>query len=134
MSSTLHYLLLGLTLAGVPLLAEADSASQGSALSVEGSTIMVEGSATVFEGAKELVVDGVEASAEGTVILVKNSVTGATASVLAVGDVAGASALVAGSTVEVVAEGSGWALTQAGKLIAFVPNKVGEALLHHNKH
>lgn len=132
MSSTLHYLLLGLTLAGVPLLAEADSAAQESVLSVKGSSTMVEGSATVFEGAKELVVEGVEASAEGTVILVKNSTTGAKASVLAVGDVAGASALMAGSTVEVAAEGSGWALTQTDKLIAFVPNQVGEALLHHD--
>ena len=43
---------------------------------------------------------------------------------------AGAASLVAGQTIEVSTQASGWIVTQAGKVLGFVPNEAGKALLH----
>ena len=45
--------------------------------------------------------------------------------------VAGSSELIRGSAVRVVAESVGHALYIGARLIAFVPNEIGRALIHH---
>jgi hypothetical protein len=39
-----------------------------------------------------------------------------------------------GTSVKVVAESTGYALTAAGRVIAFVPNEIARSLLHHSRH
>jgi hypothetical protein len=41
--------------------------------------------------------------------------------------------LAAGMAVEVVAMAAGHALVASGKVIAFLPNEAGKALLHHSR-
>lgn len=74
-----------------------------------------------------LVVKGVQASAQGTVFVLERAADGAQASV----EVAGRAA--AGSAVTVSVIGAGVLLSAGGEVIAFIPNKVGRALLHHER-
>ena len=76
----------------------------------------------VAEGASETVslsVKGVEA---GSTFIVKAS----TAAVKA-------SAVVAGTSLRVVAESTGYALLASGQLLAFIPNAIGQALLYQSQ-
>ena len=75
----------------------------------------------------------VQYTARGTVYVLERASDGAQASVevLAKG-VAGAS-LVVGSVVTVSVIGAGVLLSAAGEAIAFIPNALGQALLHNER-
>lgn len=76
-----------------------------------------------------LVVRSVRASAHGTVYLLERASDGARVSV----QVAGQAALAVGSAVTVSVIGAGVLLSAAGELLAFIPNAMGEALLHNER-
>lgn len=84
-------------------------------------------------GTGELVVRGVEASADGVGWVVENSVDGAKASLRFSGHAVGASAVAVGTVISVTAISTGWILSTAGQAIAFVPNEIGRALLYDEK-
>lgn len=130
MKSTLHYLLLGLTMAGVPLLAEADADVYGHGILPGNAAMMVEGSPSVFDGVTELMIEGLQVTDGGQVIMVKNCNTDVTAAILAPSEVIDTQPLKIGSRIAVATQSSGWSLSQADQLIAFVPNEEGAALLH----
>lgn len=71
----------------------------------------------------------VEASAQGTMIVLERASDGARASV----QLAGQASLAVGAVVTVSAIGTGWLLSSAGKVVALVPNAVGQALMHHEQ-
>jgi hypothetical protein len=76
-----------------------------------------------------LVVKGAEASARGTVYLLERASDGARVSV----EVAGGASVAAGTLVTVSVMGAGVVLSAAGEAIAFIPNAMGQALLHNER-
>ncbi len=80
-----------------------------------------------------LVVKGVQASAQGTVFVLERAADGAQASVEMAGRAATGSALAVGTVVTVSVIGAGVLLSAGGEVIAFIPNEVGRALLHHER-
>ena len=84
-------------------------------------------------GGAVLTVKAVTASARGTVYVLERASDGAQASVEVMGK--GASALSAGvgSVVVCSVVGTGVILSAAGEVLAFIPNALGQALLHNER-
>lgn len=80
-----------------------------------------------------LTVKAVEASAKGTVYVLERASDGARASVEVVGSGAKASAHAVGTAVTCSVIGTGVVLSVAGEVLAFVPNALGQALLHNER-
>ena len=101
--------------------------------SVVASTAVVAVPVILSVAGGTLVVKTVQYTARGTVYVLEMASDGAQASVevLAKG-VAGAS-LVVGSVVTVSVIGAGVLLSAAGEAIAFIPNALGQALLHNER-
>lgn len=80
-----------------------------------------------------LVVKAVEATARGTLLVLESLSDGAQVSVEVIGSgVAGAS-YATGALVTVSVIGTGVVLSAAGEAIAFIPNAIGNALLHNER-
>jgi hypothetical protein len=58
---------------------------------------------------------------------------GTRASVTLSGQLAGGVSVVAGTAVLVTAFSAGWVLSAAGQAIAYIPNQIGQALLHNER-
>ena len=80
-----------------------------------------------------LVVEGVEASADGVKYVVKSVATGASAVLEVSGNAAGAASVGVGTVIQGSAIGAGVVLSAAGKVLAFIPNAVGKALMHNER-
>lgn len=80
-----------------------------------------------------LLVEGVQASGQGVVYVVKNMATGASAVLEVSGNVAGAASVGVGTVIQGSAIGAGMVLSAAGEVLAFIPNAVGKALLHNER-
>ena len=80
-----------------------------------------------------LVVKSVEASAYGTVYVLERASDGARVSVQVVGSGVAGSAIAVGTVVTVSVIGTGVVLSAAGQAIAFIPNALGQALLHNER-
>lgn len=78
-----------------------------------------------------LVVVGVETVAGSTVWVLERASDGARVSLTFTGKVVGSASTAVGTVVTVSAVGAGTVLSVAGRAIAFVPNEIGKALLHH---
>ncbi|WP_043613264.1 hypothetical protein [Chromobacterium violaceum] len=101
-------------------------ASQGHGESALGPVLAVTGSAYVIAG----IVQGTGDVAELTLDSVQG---GAKLLVKASGSAVKASGAAVGASVQVTATASGTLLVTSGKVLAFIPNKVGEALLEHSR-
>lgn len=123
--------------------AELSAASAISALPI--ASVVVGANASVVAGASvavpvvlsaggtTLLVKVVRSTARGTEYLLERASDGAQASIEVVGKgVAGAS-LVVGTVVTVSVIGAGTVLSAAGAAVAFIPNAVGQALLHNER-
>ena len=77
--------------------------------------------------------EAVQASAVGTVYVLERASDGAQASVQVLGRGVGASAHGVGTVVVCSAIGTGVLLSAAGEVLAFVPNALGQALLHNER-
>ena len=101
------------------------------------SAIVLVGSMSVLAAAGEVVIDKVEDVADGSVLVLKSAARGAssaaTASVKLSQKATQGLSLAAGTVVNVVALSTGHMLVLSGKAIAFIPNELGKALLHHSK-
>jgi hypothetical protein len=95
---------------------------------------IVSGSVGVLGASGELIVAGVEHSANGVSIVVKNAadVSGEFVTVLI--DGAQAASVVAGQALRASATGVGHVLVASGKVIAFIPNEIGQALIHQSRY
>ena len=80
-----------------------------------------------------LTVKTVEASATGTVYLLERASDGAQVSVEVVGRGVAASAHGVGTVVACSVIGTGVVLSVAGEVLAFIPNALGQALLHNER-
>ena len=81
----------------------------------------------------QLSVVAVQASAEGAVYVLERVSDGAKASVRVLGKAANDTSVVVGTAVTVSAISTGVLLLAAGKVLAFLPNTIGHALLHNEK-
>ena len=117
-----------LVLSALPLASMVAVASQGGASDeVLAAPLLVSG-----VGAS-LLVESVEASANGVVYVVKNVATGASAVLEVSGNAAGAASVGVGTVVQSSAIGAGVILSAAGKVLAYIPNAVGKALMHNER-
>ncbi|MFD2367994.1 hypothetical protein [Pseudoduganella sp. GCM10020061] len=127
--------LLAIALAAAPAFA-ADGASQAStasALSADGAAMVVDGSLLAAAGSGVVVVKSVEASAEALVFVVEGSANGVSATVRLSGRAAKEASLATGQMIQATTVSTGVMLVALGKVIAFIPNETGKALLHHSR-
>ncbi len=103
--------------------------SEASELSAVGSASIVAGSITAIVGTGELVVESIQWVAEGGRCVLKGSAKVGRVLILLPLKAGGAALLAVGQTVEVTASASGWLLTHAGEVIAYIPNELGRAML-----
>jgi hypothetical protein len=110
------------------------SLSNASNASLIGSGFVVAGTSQLIHGSAQLTVTALEAAGEAVVVVMRGASEATTVSVKASTSVVGAASVAVGSAVQVVAESAGNSLYVAGKLIAFIPNEIGRALIHQSKH
>ncbi len=115
--------------------ASAAGASGGAAgVSVGAGSAVVAAPALIFVGGAMFTVvaiDATTASARGMVL--ERASDGARVSVQVSGEALQGTALALGSVVASTAVASGVILSAAGAAIAFIPNELGKALLHHER-
>ncbi len=102
------------------------------ALSQAASTV-VEGSLTTVGASGMLVVTSVEVLAQGSVVVLKGVSDGVSVTVQLSGQAIQGLGLASGAIVQASAVATGHILISAGKVIAFIPNELGKALIHHEK-
>ena len=86
--------------------------------------------AFIFSESAELIVEGVKIVGKSTEIVIKSLATPSKGSIL----VAGHLSYAAGQSVETVTTSAGHILSIAGKVVAFIPNKIGKSLIYQAKH
>lgn len=132
MKRSLNALAVALTLT-LSLAAPARAQSEASRASLEASTwsaLSFAGAASVLgQGASELVVSAINTTGESTALVLKNVSDGSVISVRVSAKTLSDAGVAIGSAVQVSADASGYALIAAGKMIAFIPNELGRALL-----
>ena len=133
MSRRLVALALCVAIAPPALAHGSSSGSELSALSMLPIAVSVAAPVAVLSAGAALTVVAVEASATGTVWVLERASDGVRGSVMLSADVARGASLLVGSAVLVTAVSAGWVLSAAGKVVAFVPNQLGRALLHHER-
>ncbi len=132
--ATLAALLLALATTAAPAqAARPPAASEASAVSMLPVAVSVAAPVLLFSAGATLTVVAVSSVAEGTVWVLERASDGARASLTVSGQVAGGVSVVAGTAVLVTAFSAGWVLSAAGQAIAYVPNSVGQALLHNER-
>ena len=118
--------------------AHADGSTRASQNLSTASGLVVLGSMSVLAAGGELIVTGVEQSAHGVSVVVKNvgNASGEVVTVLLDGAAASAaaSAVAVGSAVQASATGVGYVLVASGKAIAFIPNEIGQSLIHQSRY
>ena len=132
-----YALTLSISLLATPVFANSENSANPSAdISIAAGSIIV-GSALLLSASGELVVESIEKVGNGVVFVLKNMSQDASkaskVSVQLSGNVAGAASVVAGQSVEVLAESTGAAIMASGKLIAFIPNEIGNSLIYHQE-
>jgi hypothetical protein len=108
--------------------------SNASQIVAGGSALVVGGSLSVLAGAGVAIVGSVEVVGESVVVVLEGASEASRATIRLSGEVARGAALSAGMSIGVVAVTSGTMLVAAGKVICFIPNEVGKALIYHARH
>lgn len=117
-----------------PLPARAQGAlSEASALSMLPVAVSVAAPVGLLSAGAVFTVVAVEAASAGTVWVLERASDGTRASVTLSGQLAGGVSVVAGTAVLVTAFSAGWVLSAAGQAIAYIPNQIGQALLHNER-
>lgn len=121
---------LSLALAATVSTARAHGPSEASVASSMLPLAVVALPSVALAGGAALTVVAVEASAAGTTWVLERAADGSRLSLqLAAGSVA-ASGLAVGAVLAVTVISTGWILSQAGRVVCFVPNQIGAALMH----
>lgn len=124
--------LLALSLLFLACAAQANGdASAPSRLSGDASALVVAGSLLSVAAAGSVVVTAVQASGDGIALVLEGASDAGSATVRLSGQAARGLSIAAGTVLQVVATSTGHVLVLSGKALAFVPNELGKALLHH---
>jgi hypothetical protein len=105
--------------------------SNASAASLAASGFVVAGSSELIQTSANLTVTALQIAGETVVIVMRGAAESVTVSVRTSATIARDASVAVGSAVRVVAESVGYALYVGARLIAFVPNEIGRALIHH---
>lgn len=108
------------------------SLSNASEASLAASGFVVAGSTELIHTSAQLTVMAVQAAGESVVIVLRGTSETVTVSVRTSAKIAYEASVAVGNAVRVVAESVGHALYIGTRLIAFVPNEIGRALIHHS--
>ncbi len=108
------------------------SAASSLSLSLPVAVLIAAPAAFLVAGAV-LTVTAIEASAHGTVWVVRRASDGVTASLRVSGELAASVAIGVGTAISVTAVAAGWLLSVAGEVLCIVPNALGESLLHNER-
>ncbi|GGZ07775.1 hypothetical protein ACFFTM_03750 [Pseudoduganella plicata] len=122
--------LLAASLASSPVHAEPSGASYGLSYL---SGFVVLGSIAMVGGGGSVIVESVKTVGEGIEVVLKNVADASTATVRLSGKGASKLAIGASTALDVVATSTGHMLVASGKVLAFIPNELGKALLHHSE-
>ncbi|MFZ6688334.1 hypothetical protein ACO0K0_11345 [Undibacterium sp. SXout11W] len=137
LSNQLKYSILAALISIAPLSHTADCLSCTPSTASEamslGIGMVVYGSMSAIAGSGDIVVTSVETAADGVSIVVTASGQAIRTTIKLSGKAIEKSALVSGIVIEVSATSTGYLLIASGKAIAFIPNEVGNALLHHHQ-
>jgi hypothetical protein len=123
-------------LLGLSVLAPAaaqDSVARGSELSVGASLVTASAIGWVAHAGSEFTVKAVKASAQGIELTLKGVSTAVETSAIVTREAFESAAIAVGTGVRALADGSGYALVASGRVIAYVPNEIAQALLHRSK-
>lgn len=104
-----------------------------SALMAVGSIVVVGGSMSVLAGSANVVVASVETVGDAMVVVLKGASDASRTTIRFSTTAAKEASLVAGTAVSVTVIASGYLLVAAGKVLAFIPNEAGKALIHHSR-
>jgi hypothetical protein len=107
--------------------------SEISSLSVTPSMAMVEIVGAAATGGGRLIVGGLHASGAVTVVTLQSVATGASATIEVGSGLVGELSLSVGQTIVVSTEAAGQMLMVGGRALAFVPNEIACALIHHRE-
>lgn len=94
---------------------------------------VVEGSLTTVGASGMVVVKGVEVLAQGSVLVITGVSEGVSVTIQLSGQALQGIGIVSGTVLHASAVATGHILISAGKVIAFIPNEIGKALIHHEK-
>ena len=106
------------------------TSAQGSATMFRGSATILQGSGQILVGGSQFVVESVHATAEGTVLILRGASQAARISLQVVGNSVVSAATFAGTVLTVSATAAGHILHAGGEVVAFVPNSLGQTLIH----
>ena len=110
---------------------DASAPSNASGLIAEGAATVVYGSLSAVAASGAVIVESVQVAGDASMVVLAGASDATHATLrLSANRVQGAS-VVAGTSVTVMAVSTGYVLITAGKVIAFIPNGIGSALLHH---
>ena len=129
----LHGALFAALATHLPVAQAHPGASEASALSALPIAVSVAAPAMLLSAGAVLTVVAVEASATGTVCILERASDGARASVRLGAQAAGGLSVAVGAIVVVTTMGTGWLLSTASQVVAFIPNEVGAALLYNER-
>ena len=122
-----------LSFTSTPTLAQSSSADS-SMLSVYASGLVVSGAPySVFQSGAAIV-ESVKVVGESLYMVLKSPVDASVTTIKLSTKALGATSVVAGESIQVVANAAGSLLVYAGKLLAIIPNEVGKSLVHHSTH
>lgn len=112
---------------------EASELSRASEALSGAAGIIVLGSMSAVAASGYVVIASVDAVADGSVVVLKGASDATTASVKLSAKAAEGLSRAVGQAVTVTAISTGYVLVMSGKAIAFIPNEVGQALIHHSR-
>lgn len=122
---------LALTLQAAPARAQSEASAALSLLPVASAVGASAG--VLLAGGAVLAVAAVESTARGTVYLLERASDGARVSVELSGRAVSGVAASVGTAVVVTVLSTGVVLSAAGEALAFIPNALGQALLHNER-
>jgi hypothetical protein len=107
--------------------------SEASKVVAGGSVVVTFGTLSVLAGSGQLVVGSMQAVGDGLEVVVKSVADGASATLRFSAQAAKGLGIAVGTAVQVIGTSTGHALVASGKVLAFIPNETGKALLHHSR-
>lgn len=128
--------LMALSIAGLsaPPATAADSVERASAVSLGASLLAASAAGWAAYAGSEFRVKAIQASGDGVVLVLQGASGAVETSAKVAGTAVRAASVGVGTSVNVVAQSTGYALLASGFLLAFVPNEIGRALLHHSRY
>ena len=128
-----HAALVALLAANLATARAQSGVSEISALSALPIAVSIAAPVVVLSAGATLTVVAVEASATGAVWVLERASDGARTSLRLGAQAAGGLSVAAGTVVVVTALSTGWVLSAASQVIAFIPNEIGAALLYNER-